>query len=260
MMSTYTKRRTIILFIAVGLLLPCLNITVMAADREQQAAQLKTLNELAEHFMADVEADHLDEARATILTMKEHVLAIQFKGLVSTEGVEALLESLIQAQQSLNAISISKQDITKTAVKMRLAVDALTHPNQPMWLQYYKVLKEDGQAWQKAVAANDQALIDVALKRLIFHYEIIRPALFISRQPSEVNKMDSYLKYLLTDPHADDGQQLEMLLNELFQRSAPTTYVELASPQEHSVLWTSLIGGIIIAVLGYVAWRKYEAI
>lgn len=236
-----------------------LGATVLAAEPEQ-LTQLKQLNALAEKLINDIEAGHLNGAREAVLTLNEDVLGIQFKGLVRTEGVEALLAALITLQQDLTALSVSEHHIRISALKVRLAIDALTHPHQPMWLQYYKVLKDEGQHLTRAIAAQDQDQINDVLQRIMTHYEIIRPALLINREPSEVNKMDSYLKYLLSSPQSGAHEQYDVLLNELFQRTTPTAHVEYVVQPYNSTLWTSIIGGIIVAVLGYVAWRKYEAV
>lgn len=264
MYTLLKKQRTAFLSMLVCCtLLFILPTTSLAQSKPQQQKGhiLTTLNGLADQFYIAAKAEDIGEARKHIVAINDLVVSVPFDGLATVEGVEALLETIISAKQVFAAISLEKQDAIVAAAKVRLAVDALSHPKNPMWLQYYNVLKADGLALHKAVNSDDKAQISAALQRMLAHYAIIRPALLINRAPSEVNKLDSYLKYLHTEPSVILKKgEYELMLSELFERQVSSTYVELQAQQQVSMLWTAVIGGLIISVLGYVAWRKYEYI
>lgn len=262
----YTKKQpTVILTWLVCYSLLFIMPTTSLADHHlpehQKEHKLASLNQLADQFYNAAKAGEIGEARKHIIAINDMVVTVHFEGVVSVEGLEALLETIIAGKQAFAAISLERQEATVAAAKVRLAVDALSHPKNPMWLQYYNVLKADGLALHKAVNSNEETQISEALQRMLAHYAIIRPALLINREPAEVNKMDSYLKFLHNEPqHMLKKGEYELMLSELFERQASSTYVELDAQQHVSMLWTAVIGGIIISVLGYVAWRKYEYI
>lgn len=224
---------------------------------ETEYKKMEKLNGLAEQFYTNVNEGKIEEARAGIIELNKQVTNIHFKGAASPEGVEALMETMITAKQVLTSFMPSMNEAIVSAAKVRLAVDALTHPKHPMWLHYYKILKEDGNQLVIALEQQQEQHVNQAMNQMMKHYEVIRPAVLINREPSEVMKMDSYLKFLMNEPNISAMSQYDDVLNELFHRKSSTAYLELEQ-QQNPFLWTAALGAIIITVLSYVGWRKYQ--
>lgn len=225
---------------------------------ETEYKKMEKLNVTTEQFYTNVNEGKLEEARAGIVELNEKVTDINFHGAASPEGVKALMETMIAAKQALTPVKPSKNEAMVSAAKVRLAVDALTHPKNPMWLHYYKILKEDGIQLANAFEKQEKEPIDQALSQIMKHYEIIRPAVLINRESSEVIKMDSYLKYLQNEPNHSAIDQFDAMLNELFHHKSSTAYLDIEQQQQNPFVWTAAIGAIIVSVLGYVGWRKYQ--
>lgn len=230
------------------------------ASHHEHDEKLAELDRLATQIYTNVSEGKMERALGGMLQLNEAVLQIRFHHVLTVEGAEALFAAINEAKHSLTPLALKKDEAVYAATKMRLAVDAVTHPKNPMWLQHYKLLKEEGQALQAAVERQDSDHMEAALQRLTDRYELIRPAIVINRDPSQVNQLDSYLNHLRKQPSDFKTAQFELILGELFERHSSTTYAELDMPQHISFLWSAVIGGIIISVLGYVAWRKYEYI
>jgi sporulation protein YpjB len=225
---------------------------------EAEFKKMEKLNILAEKFYTDVNESKLEEARADIIELNEQVTHIHFQGAASPEGIEALMETLITAKQVFTAVKPSMNEAVFSAAKVRLAVDALTHPKNPMWLHYYKILIEDGKVLSSALEMQEQEKMNHALNQIMNHYEVIRPAMLINREPAEVLKVDSYLKYLKTEPNLSAMSHYDGLMSELFHRKASTAYLELERQQQNPIFWAMTVGAIIVSALVYVGWRKYQ--
>ena len=153
------------------------------------------------------------------------------------------------------------------AAKIRLVGDALTHPNEPMWLQYYKILQDDISHLQNALQKKNIQEVRNQIVQLNSHYLIIRPAALMNRDPSAINKVDSIILFLQrqTAPNQVDMaslmnviDQLNQSMSELFQRSDAAAYVPLFPDHKQSIwLWTLVVGLFIVTVLAYSGWRMF---
>ncbi|MHA6530943.1 sporulation protein YpjB [Paenibacillus sp. BAC0078] len=226
------------------------------------------LEESAEALYGYVEEGDVVKAREESGKISQIFISSSFEGLTSVEGVNALSSVIIDLKGTLAAAQISPQKWEAAAARLRLAVNSLNHPRQPMWLQYYKLIREDLNDMEQSAATNDLKGWQTALDRLQGRYDNIRPAVIISRTPESVNAFDSWLSYAAGIPSSSQPIQRARLLEiisygqdaarVLFgkERNEPALTLPLA-PQGYSI-WGLLAGGFIIASLVYVAYRKYR--
>ncbi len=219
--------------------------------------KMMQLNRLAEKIYADVNHNKIEEARKGIIDLSEQAINISFHTVTTPEGVSTLMETIVSAKQTFSAVQYSTIEGVIVAAKLRLATDALTHKKEPMWLYYYKILREDGNQLRYAIEDNDKIQITRNLDQIMKHYDVIRPAVMISRQPSEVRKVDSFLLYLNREPNVSNMEQFDVILNELFERKAATVYMEMSYPQNPFFI-TFVMASIIISILSFVGWRRYK--
>lgn len=203
--------------------------------------------------------ERMNEISALIPTIK-------YGGITSVEGMNALAQSVVQAKRSFNSVYATQQDTLIAAAKIKLVADALTHPNEPMWHQYYKVMKEDVRVLQLAVQQKNETQVGQAVVRYERHYSTIRPALFISRDPSDVEKLDSLMSFIKTQSTAkaiayenlaNASEHLQSALDLIFdKREEDTAYLPLGQ-NANPTWWTMLMAVIIIPVLAFAGWRMY---
>lgn len=227
----------------------------LADDTDQR--KMDQLNQLAEKIYADVNHNKIEEARKGIIDFSELAINIRFHKVTTPEGVNALMETIVFAKQTFSPVQYSTNEGVIAAAKLRLAADALTHKKEPMWLHYYKILREDGNQLRHAIENNDQLQVTRSLDQIMKHYDVIRSAVMISRQPSDVRKVDSFFLYLNREPHLSNMDQFELILSELFERKAAEAYMEMSYPQNVFYI-TFVLASIIISILSYVGWRRYK--
>ncbi|TMV51248.1 sporulation protein [Paenibacillus mesophilus] len=259
-----------VLFLVLGFAVGCGQERPAGADRTQatpeQLKQVGQLNAAADEMYRYVMDGAIDKARDKLEEIGSQMTGIRFEGITSVEGVGALSESIVLAKRVFQSVHFSQEEGQAAAAKIRLATDALTHANQPMWLQYYKGMKESAYRLEQGVLKRDKKEAAAGLEQLQLRYATIRPSLLISRPASQVEKMDSLLTFFrsqLSQPEIDlkqTGGALEHLrqeLDELFGRRDRSAYVPIVERQvpASSIL---LFGSIIIVVLAYAAWRIFE--
>ncbi|MBD2861261.1 sporulation protein YpjB [Paenibacillus oceani] len=232
----------------------------------EQLRQVERLNDTADEMYRFIMDGNIDKARDKLDEVGNKMTQIRFDGITSVEGVGALSNAIVQAKRSFQAVNVSEEEVKGAAAKIRLATDALTHANQPMWLQYYKSMKETARQLEAAVQKKDKQEASAKLDQLHERYEIIRPSLLISRQPFEVEKVDSLFAFLrsqLSKPELDTKlagggiDQFHLTLDALFGRQDKAAFIPV---DDSPVPLPSVmaIGSVIIAVLAFAAWRIFK--
>lgn len=258
-----------VLLLVLGLAAGCGREKPAGADRTVTPEQLKQvgqLNAAADEMYRYVMDGAIDKARDKLEEIGSQMTGIRFEGITSVEGVGALSESIVLAKRVFQSVNFTQEEGQAAAAKIRLATDALTHANQPMWLQYYKGMKESASQLEQGIMKRNKREAAAGLEQLQLRYATIRPSLLISRPASQVEKMDSLLAFFrnqLSQPEIDLKQagggleHLQLSLDELFGRHDRSAYVPIVERQvpASSIL---LLGSIIIAVLAYSAWRIFE--
>ncbi|OCT12799.1 hypothetical protein A8709_33310 [Paenibacillus pectinilyticus] len=233
-----------------------------------QVEKISFLNQIAEEMYTMTMAGQVAEARNKLTQISDQIPKIHFEGITSIEGLNALTETVTQAKRVYSAANYSATEGQIAVAKIRLATDALTHKNQPMWLQYYKVLLNDTQQMSEQVKSNNQSEAINEFGKLAQHIAIIHPSLVISRDASSVEKLDSLLVFLRTNVNSKPmpTQRLEMgivnlnqVLDDLFMKHKDAlAYVPLTDPNQ-PIIWSLSMGLIIVSVLSYVGWRMYQS-
>ncbi|WP_379162413.1 sporulation protein YpjB [Paenibacillus sp. sgz5001063] len=226
------------------------------------------LDEAAEALYGYVLEGNVVKARQQSEKVSQIFVSSSFEGLTTVEGINALSDVIIDLKATLAAAQIDPQKWEAAAAKLRLAANSLNHPRQPMWLQYYKLIREDLNDMEKSAAANDLKSWQTALERLQSRYDNIRPAIIISRSPETVNAFDTWLSYAAGIPSSSQpvgrARLLEIIsygqdaARVLFgkERDEPALSLPLTPPGYGA--WGLLAGGFIVAALVYAAFRKYR--
>ncbi|MCY9664680.1 sporulation protein YpjB [Paenibacillus alginolyticus] len=234
----------------------------------EQVERIAFLNQIADDMYKQTMDGQVIEARNKLMQMSDQIPKIHFEGITSVEGLNALTETITQAKRVYNAAAYSPEEGQIAVAKIRLATDALTHKNQPMWLQYYKLLQNDTNILNEAVKANKQKEAVANFGKLSQHIAIIHPSLLISRDAASVEKLDSLLAFIRTNLNSQpmSVRQLESgldhlnhVLDDLFMKNKDAiAFVPITDPRQ-PIIWSLGIGLIIVSVLSFVGWRMYQS-
>lgn len=237
---------------------------------DAQYAMLDQMNKHAERAYQSMKDGDIEGARGRMVQLSAAASSLTYEGLTSIEGVAALTETISAALHSLNAIQPKEHEMMLKIIRVRLAVDALRHKEMPMWLEFHKPLADDLSALQNAVIKRDKDGANMALNKWKAHVQMIRPAVLVSRDASKAVILDSMTVFF--ENHIEKKEWKKLLesmpnLSEAFhdlfrqQDKQQETIAPLAPSAEppHPILWSLALGSIIVIVLTYAAWRRYEA-
>ncbi|MGC5773266.1 sporulation protein YpjB [Paenibacillus pabuli] len=214
--------------------------------------------------------DHdIEEVRGSILRISKGLEHISFEGQTTVEGIHALSETIVEVKEAAVRVKSDEASLQLASAKLRLAADSLANPAKPLWLQYYKIVKNDLDALSTAADQQQSAaIIGTRYALLEEHYETIRPAAMIRREPYEIAQLDAWLSHTkgLTMAKQPDIAQLksmvihgEELVNQLFGREKDeSAFVPFAEGPNRRAAGL-FISSVIVAALGYAGYRKYRA-
>jgi sporulation protein YpjB len=238
-----------------------------ASTAEPEALkQVEELNAAADDMYNKLVQGDVNTARTKLNEIGDKLTQIRFNGIATVEGVQALTGSVIEAKRELNAAAYTKMEGQQAAARVRLATDALTHKNEPMWLQYYKGMKESVSSLQHAVQASKAEEAKKSLAGLSEQYKVIRPSVIINRTPSEVERLESLFSFMNTQLNAAKWDTKNIIggidhlnkeLDKIFQRKDAEAFVPIVEPSSPT-LGIAFLGSIIVAVLAFAAWRIFK--
>ena len=109
----------------------------------------------AERIHQLVKEKQWTEARETLAKLAAGYSRADFSGQdISLEAIHALSECLLDLEGKLNQVRPDPASILSSAVRLRLAFDALSHPNQPLWHGRYQDIIRKAEAVERAVKSG----------------------------------------------------------------------------------------------------------
>ncbi|WP_181151097.1 sporulation protein YpjB [Paenibacillus sp. PCH8] len=227
------------------------------------------LNEEAALLYRQALENDMEEVRGSILRISKSLEHISFQGQTTVEGIHALSETVVEVKEAVVKVKHDDDSLQQATAKLRLAADSLANPTKPLWLQYYKIVKNDLDALSAATNQGQTATILVNRYAVLEeHYETIRPAAMIRHEPYVIAQVDAWLSHTkgLTTAKKPDLVQLksmvghgEELVNQLFGREKDeSAFVPFVQGPDRRAAGL-LISSAIVATLGYAGYRKYRA-
>lgn len=244
-----------ILFPAVVKTESTLNTEIEWEQIDQLSGELYTLTKNHEFAKANAVLDRLGEQLANA----------REKQRITLEGAEVVAQSIKNGKQAFSAMNPNEDRLLWHALQIRLAVDALTHGNQPMWKQYYSAYS--AQIKQMQDYASEQTP-DKLYEVFDNHYQLFKtlePAMQVSVSLERVQMIQSVYKSIITEarkdfPNWDEMnftiQQLQMTADEVFWGNDTSTFARYIH-QNSPYLLISSIAAFVVVTLAYVAWKKY---
>lgn len=243
----------------------------LAADKGGEpgrAEKLRMLDEVAATLYRAAKAGQPAEAKAELERFADLMTRFSYSGVTSLEGLNALTSLVAESREVYNRVQFNEREALLAAAKLRLAADALSHKEKPLWLEYRGTFEQDAKQLRDAVSKGRQEEARQALQVFYDHYLIIRPAVLISRSTEMAEKIDSWFIFMNGLVSASDydaalakegADNTDRLIEELFREGDLSA---LAGPGETGTpaLWAAMVCGAIVSVLVYVGYRKYKAL
>lgn len=259
--------------IAVLFLLSCFftfSPRVMAAEKKPKPSpaaglQAEAFNREAESLYRYVEEGHTEKAAESLRTLESLFEASSFHGLTGVEGIHALAGTILEMKEAIARVKIDPKHWMTAAGKLRLAADSLTHPKDGIWLQYYKLIREDIQRMDQRAATMDRAGMKKAFADFQEHFEMVRPSMMIVRKPEEVAMLESWISYTGGVVSREDAKEIrritprgEEIINLLFGKKKDEPALAPLGEAQGPWVWQLLFGAFILSALTFAGYRKYQ--
>ncbi len=188
--------------------------------------------------------------------------------VASAEGVEALAGSVAKLKRSVASAKADIEGWRNASAEIRLAADALVHPDKPMWHRYRTVLSDDLRGLEEAMAVPGRRSEEPGLlKRIQGHYALIRTAAMLHAEPYAIERADSVLRYaerVLKAKTTDSRLRKTLIpamreaLEGLFpsQQAADTAFIAPAAGPSWG--WPAFMGTFIVSILSWAGWQRYK--
>jgi len=245
-----------------------------AAEGPYQAAYDRFLS-AAEALYEDVNAGSMRSATQRLADIEDQFRNLSMKEIATAEGIHALAQTITELKRTSAAVKQSETKWKSGAAALRLAADALAHPDKPIWHRYRTVLEDDlakiGQALPKQTAISGPAprAAVAAFDQLSSHYSVIRTAALLRNEPWKIERSDSVLRYASRVYRAESPkgelllgtvEPLKEAIYGLFpgNKEASTAVVPPIGVVPPSWGWSAMMGSFIVTILTWVGWRRYK--
>jgi sporulation protein YpjB len=238
---------------------------------EVQRLTMQQLNEISESAYEDMEAGDLEAMKVKVAQLAALASKLSYEGVATIDGIQVISQSIAETMHALNATRPDDHKVTMSMVRTRLVIDALSHKEQPMWLGFRKQVVQDLDALSAAARNADDQAASQSLALWKGHVSLIRPAIIVSREMSDAIKLDSITAFLDHEVKAGEWEAIRQAMPDLQdtvkqifderQNNDHETVAPIAPTSEppHPLLWSLTLGTMIVLVLTWVAWRKYNA-
>jgi sporulation protein YpjB len=229
--------------------------------REEKQVEWQQLNKLAEESLYLTNKQEFAASRKLINDLATRFLAIETgKYLERLDQAHILLETILQAKEALNQVDPLKGQAVQKVLKMRLALDAVSHKKQPLWINYYPTVAQDIDQLRFALEQDKRDLFYRTINSQLAHFEMVRPALIISHPQEVVVQLESQLRYINNNKSElwNNKDQTVLMINQIERQLKVAFFQEVDNSVQSFLLIILGIGTLIGSVLSYVAWRKYK--
>lgn len=227
----------------------------MAENWSQQATQIANW----------VEAQNLSAAKSQLSELAEQFSKADLaqKDLEVAE-IQLLSSSILQLERQLNRVTPDQTKMRDAAKRLQIAFDALSHPHQPLWQQFYQPLVQKIEQYQETLRSNEnQAAAKQEWAEIRHDFYLLWPGLVLGKSKMTVEKVDSLLKQIeKTSKPQEKGELVNLLLNmmrPLFFGSEKDVIAIVNPVQAISLqLMVTVLSCFILLILSYVSWKRYK--
>lgn len=249
-----------ILIVSVLILSMVISPVYIVAENDE-SSKWRELNRTSDKVLQYVREGHYEDAHNLLPVFSEQFLSLQSEtSSLSMHELNVITSVFEEVEGATVQVSLPHEERVKAATKLRLLIDVYESSHSPLWL---KTKNQTFQALSNVQSiARDQTggNLEQRINGFISQYEVVRPAWSVSLNTENYQMIESQIQYLR---HLrENGTRGEELVNHLDRVERQLEHIYDAKEDEVSdpqLIWVMVtIGGVIIAVLSYAGWKKYQ--
>jgi len=260
--------RFLLFFLIIGLFLswPIHNL-YSKLDQPIEEKQLAALDQIAHELLSYAKKGDFEGAQQRIKELADRFPNQQLPVPIRIESLNAVTQSILAAKKSFASTNVSEQQLLWHATQVRVAIDALTHMNQPMWRSYYPSLANQVQNLQQSAVERNFFQFREQFDENYRLFLAIKPAMSIQLPEEQMSSLANAYDVIYKEMRNTkmDWQVVREALRDLngsmqlaFVGAEESTFARLMMrPDSPLVMLLSVAIALLIA-LSYAAWKKYD--
>lgn len=229
--------------------------------------ELRELDQLAEELLTSTKKGDYDFAREHMQLLAQRFPNQVLPAAIRLESLNALTETILAAKQQFLTPQVQEEKLLWHAIQVRLAMDALTHPNQPMWREYQTSFFQQLQQMMEAAVERKGEELRHLLDDNYQLFLAIRPAMGVQISEKLMTRISSAYGSILKELRSqsldwliirDALRELNGAMQEVFLGEDKSASGDLMAPGSPFSLIVSITAFVTLA-LTYVGWKKYVA-
>ncbi|WP_407268684.1 sporulation protein YpjB [Radiobacillus sp. PE A8.2] len=203
-----------------------------------------------------IKEERYEQAETLLLSHKDDLTKL-FTNHTATQiasGLGYLLESNLTI---VNDNEVDHQTKKVEALRLVLAVDALTNPESPILATW----ASDMESSLKSVVEEQHVYSDSELEELLTAWSIVKPAMQIYLETDQFYQLQE--SYQNLEAYAVNGQQVNPITEvyrQMGQIQPSNAHDGKEEKKDLTFIWMiTIVGGFIFLTLAYVATKKYKA-
>lgn len=231
------------------------------AETDDTAAQTwKQLSDLSDQIFQYADTKHDDAANAILSKFNKEWDQAAGKYHVP-EIDQRVIDTISQELKHFLQSNVNNTEARRAAIQLRLSVDAIESGASPLWKGLRPQVMTPIAAMEQAAGKKDWSRFQQRLNQFLDSYETVYPALVIDADPDALQKVNrdvtafSNERMLVRQDKSGSLKRLNRIEAEL---AAIFSQQTADSREDGLILPVTVIGGVILAVLAYVSWKKYK--
>ncbi|MBB5323385.1 sporulation protein YpjB [Anoxybacillus tepidamans] len=180
--------------------------------------------------------------------------------LQSMDELRAITVTHEKALKTITASTLPAEERIDQVAQFRLVIDAVHSNYQPLWTEMEQSVMEAFHQVEKTVKQGNSRQFQIALAKFLHQYEIIEPSVKIDVKPDWAKKADADIAQLQTPQFQALTQAEKVQVLAQMKEDMQALFDHVKKDEADPSLWWVMIstGGMIVATLIYVGWRKYR--
>lgn len=261
------EKRLYLLILAIFLMVFLIPQSVSNAESGDQGRNvLQDLDRLSQEMLELTEQGSMVKAKDKLDELADLFPKIGVEKSMSIEALKIASDTIVQGKRAYTDVSPDRKEMLWHATQIRLLIDALTHPNQPIWKGYHMTYVEQVSKLIHLAERKEQNVLSKALQDHLKLYTILKPAFAVNHSASTLEMLDSLYNFLIQQSRENQvqwdavqqaTQQLQEITGNIFLGKDQNTfswYLSSNSP----VAMITIMSLILLTVLSYSAWKMYQ--
>jgi sporulation protein YpjB len=236
-------------------------ISAAAPDFQQVA---ENWSQQATQIANWVEAKNISAAKSQLSELAEQFSKADLAGKdLEVAEIQLLSSAILHLERQLNRVTPDETKMLDAAKRLQIAFDALSHPHQPLWQQFYQSLVQKIEQYQETLRSNSDQAAKQEWAEIKHDFYLLWPGLVLGKSNMTVEKVDSLLKQIEKTSNLQEKRELVNLLLQMIRPlffGSEKDVIAIVNPvQAISLqLMVTVLSCFILLILSYVSWKRYK--